>query len=375
MARIAKLRPKNGKIKEVVTKTGDKRYHVRIRLKGAPVQCGVFPNVTKAEQWIQQVESSIREGRYFKDAEAKKHSLAELVDRYIKDILPSKPKSYAKQKMQLLWWKRQIGHCILADLVRFPATLIEQRDHLSRSQTKMGGMLSPSTVIRYLAALSHAFSIAMKEWGWVESNPLQKVSKPREPRGRERFLSNQERSKLLRACRQSTHPHLYVIVVLALSTGMRFSEILHLTWKDIDFERSRIILRETKNGESRPVALVGYPYQLLLERSKQRRLDTFLVFPGRRDPHLSTTIRTAWAEVLEKAEIEDFRFHDLRHSFGSEMNMDGATDQQLRTLMGHKSSRMTARYTHMSTEHCAMLVEEMNDRIFASEKQNEQEAK
>ena len=371
MARIAKHRPKNGKIKEVITKQGEKRYHVRIRLKGAPVQCGVFPNVTKAEQWIQQVESSIREGRYFKNAEAKKHSLGELVDRYIKEILPSKPKSYDKQKMQLLWWKAQIGHCILSEFSRSPAALIEHRDKLAKSPTKLGNARSPSTVIRYLAALSHAFTVAVKEWGWMDDNPMRKVSKPKEPRGRERFLSTDERTRLLQACRESANPYLYLIVVVALSTGMRFSEILNLTWKDLEFEHNRIILRDTKNGESRPVALVGYAREQLFEHSKKRRLDTFLVFPGVRDPSIPITIRHAWSEALEKAGVEDFKFHDLRHSFGSEMNMNRATDQQLRILLGHKSPKMTARYTHMSTEYCAAIVGEMTDKIFSSEKKTE----
>jgi integrase len=87
----------------------------------------------------------------------------------------------------------------------------------------------PATVTRYLAALSHAFTIAVKEWGWAEDNPVGKVRKPQEPRGGVRFLADDERTRLLEACKASTCPVLYPVVVLALSTGMRAQEIMRLT--------------------------------------------------------------------------------------------------------------------------------------------------
>ena len=88
----------------------------------------------------------------------------------------------------------------------------------------------PATVVRYMAALSHAFTIAVKEWEWLDDSPLRKVSKPQEPRGRVRFLSDEEREILLASCKQSKAPYLYPLVVLALSTGARRGELLGLTW-------------------------------------------------------------------------------------------------------------------------------------------------
>jgi len=352
-------------IKEKTTGNGKKSFHVRIRLKGQPLQCGTFPNISKAREWIQRTEASIKEGRYFKDAEAKKHTLGQLVDRYIRDVLPNKPKSYRKQKMQLLWWKEQIGHVILSTIS--PSLIVEQRDKLGREVLKTGNVRSPSTVVRYLAALSHAFSIAMKEWGWVEDSPIRKVSKPKEPRGRVRFLDNDERSRLLNACKNSASPYLYIIVVVALSTGMRFSEIMNLAWKDVDFEESRIILQETKNGERRVVPLMGHAHGLLLTHSKKRSLHTFLIFPASRDSQKSASIRSAWEAALEQSSITDFRFHDLRHSYASELAMGKATLTELRILMGHRSPAMTARYAHLTESHGIALVGAMTKRIFETE--------
>lgn len=355
-------------IKEKTTTDGKKSFHVRIRLKGQPLQCGTFPNVSKAKAWIQRTEAAIKEGRYFKDAEAKKHTLGQLIDRYIRDVLPNKPKSYRKQKMQLLWWKEQIGHVLLSTIS--PSLLVEQRDKLGREVLKTGKVRSPSTVVRYLAALSHALSIAVKEWGWMEDSPIRKVSKPKEPRGRVRFLDNDERTRLLNACKNSPSPYLYIIVVVALSTGMRFSEIMNLTWKDVDFEGNRIILQETKNGERRLVPLMGHAHDLLLTHSKRRNLETFLVFPSPSDFQKPASIRSAWEAVLEQSNITDFRFHDLRHSYASELAMGKATLTELRVLMGHSRPSMTARYAHLTESHGVALVAAMTKRIFETEKES-----
>jgi integrase len=79
---------------------------------------------------------------------------------------------------------------------------------------------------------------------------MRKVTKPREPRGLIRFLDDEERTRLLKACKESKNPYLYIVVVLALSTGMRHGEIINLTWKDVELDKGKIVLHETKNGES-----------------------------------------------------------------------------------------------------------------------------
>lgn len=351
-------------IKKRVLRNGKTAYHVRIRLKGQPLQCGTFLNISMAKEFIQRTEASMKEGRYLKMVEAKKHTLAQLIDRYIKDVLPSKPKSERKQLAQLLWWKEQIGYYILNDVT--PALIAENRDVLLREKTVKGATRSPSTVVRYLAALSHAFTVAVKEWQWLDDSPMRRVSKPQEPRGRVRFLDDDERLRLLEACKESPSPYLYIIVVLALSTGMRQGEIMSLTWKDVDLQEKRIILQETKNGDRRVVPLVGHALELLKNHGKVRRLDTFLLFPGK-DPKKISDIRFAWEKALKDSFITNFRFHDLRHTFASYLAMRKATLTELRNLLGHKSPAMTARYSHLSEAHGASVVSDMTREIFGKE--------
>ena len=140
--------------------------------------------------------SAIRGGRHFKMSEAKRHTAAELVERYISTVLPKKPKSKEKQTAQLEWWKAQIGAYSLADVT--PALIVQHRDKLSGGIT-VRGRHNHLHRARSMAALSHVFSVAVKEWGWIDDSPMRRVTKPRESRGRVRFLSDEERPRLLKA--------------------------------------------------------------------------------------------------------------------------------------------------------------------------------
>ncbi len=348
-------------IKEQKDKDGKTRYHVQIRIKGTPPQYASFKRKTDADRWIQQTESAIREGRHFKTTEAKKHTFGQLIDRYIRDVLPTKKKCEHRQGAQLIWWKQQLGSYLLSDVT--PAMIAERRDVLLRGITKQGKIRSPATVVRYIAALSHAFTIAIKEWGWIEDSPIRKITKPREPRGRVRFLDEEERTQLLHACQQSHNHYLYTIVVLALSTGMRQAEILNLKWADVDFNKGRVILHETKNGEIRQVAISGQALELLQKLNKIRRLDTHYLFPGK-FPTKPIDIRSAWDMAVKKSSITNLRFHDLRHSCASYLAMNGASLAEIAEILGHKTLAMVKRYAHLSENHTAGVISSMNEKIF-----------
>ncbi|MFQ5482895.1 MAG: tyrosine-type recombinase/integrase, partial [Nitrospinaceae bacterium] len=199
---------------ERVLNNGKKVFRVRVRMKGQPVQTATFHRLTDARKWAASIESSIREGRHFKTTEAKRHTLGELVDRYLKDVLPAKSDSMQRdQWTQLHWWKEQIGDQLLADVT--PSLIAECRDRLMKEKGPKGKKRSPATANRFLAALSHALTIAMKEWGWLEDSPMRKVQRPKEPRGRVRFLADDERERLLQACQESEESFLYPVVILA----------------------------------------------------------------------------------------------------------------------------------------------------------------
>lgn len=360
-------------IQKIEGKTGVK-YRVLIRLKGCPPQSATFARKTDAKKWAQDTESAIRDGRYLRTVEAKKHTVGDMIDKYIAGHLVGK-KAAEDTERHLLYWKEQIGAKLLSDVT--PALIGSVRDDLLNNPyvttRKIGDKVveterkrKGATVNRYMAALGHCITAAVKEWGWMESNPMRNVQKQKEDDGRVRFLSDDERSALLEACKESQNPYLYPVVVLALSTGMRQGEIMNLTWNDVDFTNQRVILNETKNGERRAVHLAGKALELLRDlKEKNIRQDSNLVFPGthalNRGP---ASLRTAWLFALKKSGVTDFKFHDLRHSAASYLAMNGASLMDIAAVLGHKTLAMVKRYSHLSETHVGGVVASMNQKIF-----------
>ena len=333
---------------------GNTTYRVKIRLKGYPTQTATFDRLTDARKWSQSVESAIREGRHFKTIEAKRRTANEMIARYIKDVLPTKPKQEKVQGQQLRWWQEQLGEYSLAELTA--PVIVECRDRLLQDR-------SPATTVRYMAALSHVFTIAVNEWQWLDDSPMRKVKKPREPRGRVRFLSDDERQRLLEACKQSKNRYLYMCVILALSTGMRKQELMSLKWEDIQLNEGYLILHKTKNDQRRRVPLAGHALNLLKQHAKVRHIKSELVFPGK-DPKTPVDVRTAFENALKNADIEDFRWHDLRHSTASYLAMNGASLAEIAEILGHKTLAMVKRYAHLTEDHVSSVVTAMNSKIF-----------
>ncbi len=350
------------------TKQGEFIYRVQVRLRGFPSVGASFRRKTDAKKWAQETEVAIREGRHFKTTEAKRHTLGEMLDRYIKSVLPrKKPSSRHTQENQLLWWKKRFGEYLLSDVA--PAVVAQGRDELAEGITRFGTPRSPSTVTRYLAALSHCYTIAIREWQWCENNPVQKIIKPKESKGRLRYLSDEERDSLLKACAESKNLCLHDVVLLAICTGMRRSEIMGLTWDKLDFRRQTITLKpeDTKNEERRTVPLVGPALEALKKRSKFRRIDSPYVFPApfRHDQSPKPIdIENAWRYARKRAKLVDFRFHDLRHSCASYLAMNGASLPEIAAVLGHKTLAMTSRYAHLSNSHVSGVVERMTSAVF-----------
>ncbi len=349
-------------VEKRVTKSGEVSFRVKVRLKGYPVQTATFNRKTDAQRWAKSTESAILEGRHFKTSAAKKHTLSQAIERYKAEILPRKPKAVKQRTMQLAWWDKNIGSFALADIT---ASLIsEYRTKLLNEEVSKNKKRSPATANRYMAALSHLLSITTREWEWISENPCSKLTKLPETRGRVRFLSEEERAKLLSVCKASESKHLYVIVVLALSTGARLGEILSLTWPQVDLIKQRIIIEETKNNERRVLPLKGHALDVLKDWSANKRNDTPLLFPNTNNPEKPIDIRSPWYTALQRAEIEDFRFHDLRHSAASYLAMNGATLAEIAEVLGHKTLQMVKRYAHLSEAHTSSVVASMNEKIF-----------
>jgi integrase len=305
-----------------VTKDGKTRWRVLIRIKGHPPVSRTFGSKTKARQWEEKARTEIRENRFFEQLEAERHTFAEMIDRYLEQRLPRKsPVMQRHQRHQLLWWKEKIGHHRLSDVS--PALIAQTRDELAAITvgSKAKKQRSGASVIRY--------------------------------------LDDEERKRLLSACEKSRDLLLYPLVLTALSTGCRQGELLNLRWSEVDLERGVIRLLNTKNNERRAVPLHGPARDQVLALSKVRRIGDDRVFPL-----TSHQLRGPWQAALRQAEIEDFRFHDLRHTAASYLAMSGATLAEIAEVLGHKSLQMVRRYSHISEQHTSEVIERMTTKVF-----------
>jgi len=355
--------------------TGEVTYRVQVRRKGQPAESASFPNRKEAVAWAESLESAIREGRHFPHAAMKRTSFDALAKDYIETVLAEfDPKERATRVRQLEWWSKQFAGLSLAEIT---ADRISQaRDKLAaqtftrgkpRKDKKTGELILPkerklsgATVNRYIATLSHAFSFAVKERRLMDRNPVSDISRKKEPRGRTRFLSDEERAALLDACTGSEWPALQALVLLAITTGARKGELIRLKWADVDLKKGRALVRETKNGEQRTLPLAGKALEGLRELKLKDSARSEYVFPqpsGLPGPY--EHFDGHWRAALQAAGISDFHFHDLRHTTASMLAAQGASLLEIADVLGHKTLAMVKRYSHLVVDHKAKVIEKM----------------
>ena len=349
-------------------------YRVRIRMKGGQYFDRSFKSKTLAKKWKRDMESAIEHDRYEFTNPATKHTLAELIDLYIERVLPSKPKNAKNTRRHLIWWKQELGHLLLAQIR--PSLIAEKRDDLLAGFVRNGKLRSASTVVRYLSSLSHVFSKAVKEWEWVRENPVLKIEKPKQSQGRRRVLDEAEQKNLLKACEESGSKDLFLIVAMALGTGMRKGEIMGLRWKNLNLhlaaEKGIIFLENTKNGKPRPILVTGLLLNLLRERCANQR-DDALVFPSPNCPSRPVDIRSAWECALKNAGIEGFVFHGLRHQTASYAATIEDNPLVIGELLGHETLQMTKHYVHLPSSHMHAMVETLQAKIFQNYREGKNE--
>ncbi len=220
-----------------------------------------------------------------------------------------------------------------------PPMIEALKQELFNRPTKHGQKRSPATVNRHLSALSKIFSLA-EDAELVDSNPCKRVRKFQLDNQRMRVLSSDEEVRLFSELEKNKL--VAQIVQTALHTGMRRGEIFNLKWFDVDFSRGLIQVRVSKSNKKRLVPMNETVRQLL---NKLEKMSEF-VFPSPKTNKRLNQIKTSFRKAVERAGLEDFRFHDLRHTAASRMAEAGASPFTLMKILGHSDIRMTSRYTH-----------------------------
>lgn len=266
------------------------------------------------------------------------------------------------------WWRRQVGHILLQDLTEdhVHATLealaesksryFAGRDAEGRRIFKArADKVSPATVNRHAAALAAILTWCIKRRvapaGYV--HPCRTIERRTEHNERTRFLSDDERARLLQACRAARWPRLYVLVLMALTTGARKGELMGLRWADVDLERAEARIALTKNGTPRVLPLVP---AVVVELQRFKAGPKAYVFASPRDSARPFSFEAQFTRALKVAKVKDFTFHCLRHSFASMLAMNGCSLLEIADACGHKQLQVTKRYAHLATSHKAAMV-------------------
>jgi len=337
----------------VTLKDGSHRTRVRVRVNHR-YRSATRPTKKEAKRWADDVEKEFNRDKLTPAGQAEQVTFSQVRERYERQVLRhKKPATIRQQLQQLAWWCDFLGaDTTLAEITALRVS--DAKDALNQH--------APSTVNRYLSVLSDLFTQAVKEWRMVEANPVANVARLPEPKGRTRRLTSEERAALKFACASSSNKQLYPIVILALSTGARREEIRTLTRGQVDLDRQRIYLEDTKNDESRALILAGEALVLVADLCQGKRPGDFL-FPSPRDSRRPVDFRAGWYAARAKARLVNFCFHDLRHSTASYLAEEGASLPQIGQVLGHKTSTATKRYTHLTNSGVAGLVGQMNQKL------------
>lgn len=355
-------------------------YKARVRRQGQAGEVSrTFTTRRAAELWARKFEAALDQDNAGLTSEAQRHTLADAIRRYRLEILPTRhPSTQPNYGRHLDYWERRLGHLRLSEVQA--VRIAEARDELGSTPQKpkregaMPRLRTPSTVHRYLASLGAVLSACVKRWHWLAESPLRQVEKPSMGAARTRFLSENELHCLLDACRASRSPDLHLAVLLAITTGARAGEILGCRWRDLDLDAGQLRVRvdneTTTKGGVRILPLVPQVLPLLHARREQQRAgrvialrDDALVFPSRVSAAQPVDLRQPFKTALQRAGIEGFRWHDLRHSCASFLAERGASLLEIGAVLGHRATQTTKRYAHLTEQHTHELVRGMADKI------------
>lgn len=270
---------------------------------------------------------------------------------------------------RLGFWRAEVGklrldeisddhlHAGLEKLAAGPGRYYMGKDKLGRPIYNFKRKaLSNATLNRYSSAIAAPITWAIMRRIAPKGfdHPARRIEYRYESATKTRFLSDDERDRLLAACKASRWPRLYLLVLMALTTGARRGALVGLRWRDVDTGLRVVHVGRSKNGDPQVLPLVP---AVVEELERFRGAADALVFPSRLTSTKPMAFEARWREALKTADIRNYRFHDNRHSCASYLAQHGATLLEIADLLGHRQISMTRRYSHLAAGHRSALVD------------------
>ena len=312
------------------------RWDVQIRRSGYPAICKTFFHKTDAQKWAMEIERQIEVGDYVPADLLNLDTLGALLAHYSAEISIKKRGRVEEISRSAKMRRHKISALPLGKLK--PFHIAQYRDERLRE-------VSTTTAKKELQLISHALDIGRREWGLNIKNVAADVAKPKEPKGRERRLEENEEHLLLGVLSASENHWIKPLMEFAIETGMRRGELLKLRWEDVNLGRKTALIKETKNGDSRKIPLSVAAIRTLSGLPRHLGGNVFPVTPN--------ALRGVWRRAVKKVGIDNLRFHDLRHEATSRFFEKGLNVMEVAAITGHKDLRMLQRYTHLRAEDLA----------------------
>jgi integrase len=293
----------------------------------------IGPDKRLADTVLKKRKVELAEGKYLDKRRIPRCTFAELAALYL-EWAKANHAGFASTRSRIRHLIDEFGTAQLSAI-----TPLMVDSYMSRR----AAMRKPATVNRELRTLHHMFRKA-QEWGKALANPAKDHRPLRANNRRLRFLSLEEITRLLSAADDILRP----VVLVALHTGFRRSELFRLTWPDVDFKLGVVRVTQSKNGEGREIPMTDTLRQTL--QRVPHRVDSPYVFPGKRGQRL-VGVSHRFKRALREAGIEGCVFHDLRHTFASHLVMAGVDLLTVKEFLGHKDIKMTLRYAHLAPDY------------------------
>ena len=308
-------------------------YWVKLHHSGKIIQrsTGTADKV-KAQEYHDRLKASLWEQERL--GVRPRYSWQQAAGRWIEE---TSHKASHKDDIAKLKWL----HSILGELMLDEITL----DVIARIKAARVKEASKSTANRFLALVRSILKRAVEEWDWLEKAPKVKLFK--ESEGRVRFITPEQVQALL----SELPPHQQDMVVFSLQTGLRQSNVLKLEWLQVNLERGHMWVNAAESKNRKPIAVpLNREALAVLQRQLGKHPVRVFTYAGKPIANANTH---AWKNALKRAGIEDFRWHDLRHTWASWHRMQGTPTHELQQLGGWKTGAMVERYAHLASDHLA----------------------
>jgi len=295
-------------------------------------------------------KTEIREGVFFPEMIRPKREITfrEMAELYLKDHSKVNKRSWKTDEQRLNRLKKRFGKKRLSTITK---------QDVERYRAVLAQELSESTANRYMTLLKGVFNKAI-EWGKAKDNPVRGI-KPFAENHRIRYLTDEEEESLKGKFPEKYWPW----VEVALHTGMRRGEQFNLRWENVNFQTRTLTIPRSKHGEVRHIPMNDHVVEIL--RAMPSRLSSAWVFASANNQtpmDARNFARRVFAPAVKEAGIENFRWHDLRHTFASRLVMDGTDIRTVQELLGHKTITMTMKYAHLSPGHKMDAVQRLANR-------------